>query len=72
MGSGIERVKTASDEPVSPVAKDWWGSGDSKDSQGKQEDVEDVKRGGLRGWFKRNFKPREGIDGAWDFRTVDA
>jgi hypothetical protein len=62
----------ASDTPLSPVASDWPPSGDSKEGQEK-EPAEEAKEGGVKGWFKKKFKAREGYDSeVFGFQRMDA
>ncbi len=64
---------TASEGLVSPGAKnDCRTSCDSKESKGKEEAIEEAKGHGFRGWLKRNFKAREGYEGAFEFQMADA
>ena len=66
-----ETSVAASDKPLSPELGDW-RSGDRKETSGK-ELVEEAKGGGVKGWFKKRFKAREGYDGAvLGFQTMDA
>jgi hypothetical protein len=66
-----ETSVAASDKPLSPELGDW-RSGDRKETSGK-ELVEGAKGGGVKGWFKKRFKAREGYDGATlGFQTMDA
>lgn len=56
---GSEVSIVASDEPLSPgvpTKGDWRTSGDSKESQGKEQQGEEVGGRGLKRWFRNKFK----------------
>jgi len=63
----------ASDEPGTPGApKDWRASGESKESQEEEHHGDEASGRGLKGWFKKKFKAREGYNGALGFQMMDA
>ena len=67
-----EASVAANDKQLSPELGDWRTRGDSKEISGK-ELVEGARGGGVKGWFKKRFKAREGYDGAvLRFQTMDA
>lgn len=67
-----ETSVAASDKSPILGPGDWQTSGDSDEISGK-ELVEQAKGGGVKGWFKKRFKAREGYDGAvLGFQTMDA
>lgn len=67
-----ETSVAASDKSPILGPGDWRTSDDSDEISGK-ELVEQAKGGGVKGWFKKRFKAREGYDGAvLGFQTMDA
>jgi len=64
----------ASDAPLTPGAprKDWRPSGDSKESQEDEHHHDEASGRGLKSWFKKKFKAREGYNGALGFQMMDA
>ncbi|CAN9200733.1 unnamed protein product [Alternaria sp. RS040] len=67
-----ETSVAASDKSPIPGPEDGRTGGDSDEISGK-ELVEQAKAGGVKGWFKKRFKAREGYDGAvLGFQTIDA
>ena len=79
-GKGDRRSKesevsvVASDGPVTPGApnKDWRSSGDSKESQEDEHHHDEASGRGLKSWFKKKFKAREGYNGTLGFQMMDA